>query len=651
MAVRNKKQGRRATTSLQAISILHKHAPGDITVLTALIRDLKLTYGKDIRIGIHPETNCKDLLLNNPYTVPYTQLGKHRTVNCQYGVGIKLQRNEPVHFLPFFHRDFTKQTGLPVEVKYPWPDLHLSQLEQKPLPGLPPRYWVVMPGGKNDITIKIWASAYFQEVINTLQQAFGIQCVLLGSYSQGYQPPLQNACDWRGRTNLRQMLQVIAHADGVICGVTAAMHMAAALHRPCVVIAGSREAWWWEAYAHENPGLPKAELLPAPHRFLHTHSLIDCRDYFGCWRNKVRPLHDPKLSAKIRGDKSLCMCPVQVAGQDQAECMARIKPTHVVQAVMSYYKDLTLPPIQELPDMPKLVQDILEQLPAAAEPASAITRNSAPTIILPESRPEPAPLILPETGYDPDYDDPVIGGRVTAHVLLYGNFPEMHRTCLESLCHTLPKDRFELRVASAALCNQTLDYVQELEATGVVSWHYRRTDNPGKYRIMRQLFRDPEHPITTKWLLWFDDDTVCNKDPIWFRQLCGRIIKNYDKQVRLVGPAALMSISPAMAAWIKQAKWYQQRQFRTKQGQEAPNGNWIHFATGSLWAMATEMIELADIPDARLEHNGGDFTIGEQIWQAGYTSTGFSNQKQSVNWSSVKRRGRSDTFPWLRRAG
>ena len=636
---------RRAT--LQAVSILHKNAPGDVTVLTALVRDIKLAYGRDIRIGIHPETHCKDLFENNPYVVPYTQLGKHRPVNCGYGAGITRQREEPVHFLSYFHRDFTKQTGLPVTVRYPWPDIHLSPTEKLKPNYLPDRYWVILSGGKYDMTVKIWSTAYFQEVVTTLKSAFGIQCVQIGSNTGGYHPDLAGTLDIRGRTNLRQMLQVIHHSDGVICGVTAAMHMAAALHKPCVVIAGSREAWWWEAYVRENPGLPKAELLQVPHQFLHTHSLIDCRDFYGCWRNKVRPLTAPTLPAKVRADKSLCLCPVKVAGQDLAECMSLIRPEHVVNAVMTYYKDCTLPPIGALPPMAELVPRLQAALPTAAAPAEVVTRNKTPepepVIITP---PPPAVILPSDMPFDADYDHEHVGGKITVHVLLYGNYPEMHRNCLDSLQYTLPKGRYELRVGSASLCNETLDYLKELQATGVLTWHYCRPDNPGKYKIMRQMFHDSDHPITTKWLLWLDDDTVCNKDPLWFRQLCRRIAETYDRQVRLVGPAATRRIEPAYRTWLLNAAWYRGRQFRNGHGHMVPNGDVCHFATGSFWALATEMIAKAGIPDPRLEHNGGDFTIGEQVWQAGFTLASFSTSRQSINWSSVKRRGRSDNFPW-----
>jgi hypothetical protein len=114
------------------------------------------------------------------------------------------------------------------------------------------------------------------------------------------------------------------------------MHVAAALERPCVVLAGGREAWWWEGYCAENPDLACDVRLKVPHRFLHTIGLLECCKAFGCWRNKILPLN---------GDKLLCKRPIVKPGQPVAECMEMITPQMVVNAVMSYYLDGTLTPI------------------------------------------------------------------------------------------------------------------------------------------------------------------------------------------------------------------------------------------------------------------------------------------------------------------
>jgi hypothetical protein len=76
-------------------------------------------------------------------------------------------------------------------------------------------------------------------------------------------------------------------------------------------------------------------------------------------------------------------------------------------------------------------------------------------------------------------------------------------------------------------------------------------------------------------------------------------------------------------------------------GAGSPNGNRIIFTTGGFWAITTEAMRAADIPDlgTGLTHNGGDWQIGEQIYQAGYGIKQFNGKKQFVRTSSVDRRG------------
>jgi hypothetical protein len=100
-------------------------------------------------------------------------------------------------------------------------------------------------------------------------------------------------------------------------------------------------------------------------------------------------------------------------------------------------------------------------------------------------------------------------------------------------------------------------------------------------------------------------------------------------------------MQPKHADWIKKADWYRGKQFRDRSGKTAVNGNKVFFVTGSFWAMKTEAITKANIPDVRLTHNGGDVCIGEQMWQNGYTFKNWNGDKKIVCWSSTARRGTS----------
>jgi ADP-heptose:LPS heptosyltransferase len=116
------------------------------------------------------------------------------------------------------------------------------------------------------------------------------------------------------------------HADGVVCPVTFAMHLAAAVpvrpngrkSRPCVVIAGGREPSQWEAYPS--------------HTFLHTCGALKCCDHGGCFKSRVKPLYDGAES-----DNSLCVMPVEIGNKDfLPKCMDMIAASDVIQAVERY---------------------------------------------------------------------------------------------------------------------------------------------------------------------------------------------------------------------------------------------------------------------------------------------------------------------------
>jgi len=318
--------------------LLHNRAPGDVVVLTALARDLKLAYPN---VEIDVDTSAMDLWRNNPYLTEGLKKKKDKTgiemIKCQYGDGIREQNSATVHFLSYFHRDFKKQTGLNVPLTLPYPDLHLSEQEKAVAP-IEGRYWIVISGGKSDFTAKVWDVRKMQTVSDRIQAELGAGVVQVGGNDKGHwHPPISGALNMIGHTNLRDLLRLLHHSDGIVCGVTGPMHMAAALQKPCVVVAGGREAWWWEAYVNENKGFgPVASgKLKVPHRYLHTIGLLDCCQHRGCWKNKV---------VKIGEDKSLCKHPVLYPGQPVPLCMDMITPDHVMAAIKSYYSDGTLAP-------------------------------------------------------------------------------------------------------------------------------------------------------------------------------------------------------------------------------------------------------------------------------------------------------------------
>lgn len=206
-------------------------------------------------------------------------------------------------------------------------DIHLSDEEKgwfsqvEEITGEPMPFWIVMAGGKPDFTIKWWSPERFQAVVDHFK---GKILFVQAGDADHHHPPLHGAIDLRGKTDSRQFVRLVYHAQGVLCPVTLAMHLAAAVevrpgmpkNRPCVVVAGGREPPQWEAYPH--------------HQFLHTVGMLMCCDDGGCWKSRTVPLGDG--DKKDRPEN----CCVDVAG-DLPRCMDMIATADVIRAIEGYF--------------------------------------------------------------------------------------------------------------------------------------------------------------------------------------------------------------------------------------------------------------------------------------------------------------------------
>lgn len=553
------------------------------------------------------------------------------------------------HFITAFHDEFKRQTDIYVPLTQPHGDLHLTREERKTT--INGRYWLILSGGKSDFKTKHWRYLWHQEVADGLAAA-GIKVVTAGAVSapgkysvSSSHPRLTGVTDLVGKTNLREFIRLIANADGIIGPVTFAMHAAAALGRPYVTIAGGVEEWWWEAYFRDNPGFADVgHKLPVEHRYLHTLGMLDCCKKKGCWKLAVDP-DDQR--------KSKCHIPVTYAEQTVPKCMTMITPERVLASVFSYYLDGTL---EKGPTM---------NLPAIDQPVTITANNgrkyAVSLAVLEQGAPTPPPILpkivtpvvpLPTTAKSqPKVKDGVLrdretslgraGGRLTGFVLLYGNYADMHARCLGSIFNTTTPEEYELRVFLNSACQQTKDLVEQYRREGKIAKVYTAETNCYKYPAMRQMFHDPDAPITTDWIVWFDDDTIADVDPDWLPKLCDTIGDGAeaDPMLGLVGAKFFFKPNQAQVEWFRSAPWHKNKPFRDKVGRSIPNGEMIHFVAGGCWAMRSTFIKDADIPDSRLTHNGGDITIGEQVYQLGGTMKAWNADKSSVRRSSVPRRG------------
>ncbi|MFA5321170.1 MAG: glycosyltransferase family 9 protein [Smithella sp.] len=238
---------------------------GDVLMLTACVRDLKRWYPE---INVMVDTSCNVLFEHNPYLAGAVPIGESVIdIKMEYPLIHKVSERD-VHFLHGFIEYINEKLSLRVKLTEFKGDLHLSEKEKTERIVQEP-YWVMVAGGKNDFTAKHW----WQEAWQTVIDKSNVKFVTIGGkeHLDTHCTGLNGVVNMQGKTSIREALQLIYHSEGVISPVTFAMHTAAIFDKPCVVIAGGREHWWWEKY----PG----------HVFIHTQGSLDCCRAGGCWKN------------------------------------------------------------------------------------------------------------------------------------------------------------------------------------------------------------------------------------------------------------------------------------------------------------------------------------------------------------------------------
>ena len=298
---------------------------GDIVMLTTAVRDLHLCYPD--RFITDLRTTCSELWENNPYVTPIKDDDSEaELLDCSYPL-IDRCNDTPYHCLHGFIEFLNDRLNLQIKPTAFKGDIHLSpqekawfsQVHEFTREDIP--FWILAAGGKYDVTIKWWSSPRYQQVVDYYRGK--IQFVQVGSYGD-HHPPIKGAIDLRGRTNLRELIRLVYHSQGVLCSVTGSMHLAAAVEtkkstgeRPCVVVAGGREPAHWEAY----PG----------HQFIHTNAAVPCSTYGGCWKDRTIQLRDGDPR-----DKPAHLCVNVVNGL--ARCMDIISASEVIARIETYFR-------------------------------------------------------------------------------------------------------------------------------------------------------------------------------------------------------------------------------------------------------------------------------------------------------------------------
>lgn len=309
-------------------------SPGDVVMLTAAVRDLHVACPGQFQTDVR--TSAPDLWRNNPHITPMCEREPGVQVLEMHYPLIHESNQRPYHFIHGYPQFLESQLGVRIPLTQFHGDIHLSSEEKKDPPpgrelGVPDRFWILIAGGKYDFTAKWWNPELFQALVDHFQgQITFVQCGEDGHWHL----PLRGVVNLIGKTTMRQFVRLMYHADGVVCPVTLAMHLAAAVEtkeggrgsRPCVVVAGGREPAHWEAYPQ--------------HQVLSTNGALDCCRNGGCWKSRCQLVGD----GDDKDSRDLCEQPVQVRPDLRIpRCMEMIRPQDVCRRIELYYEGGALP--------------------------------------------------------------------------------------------------------------------------------------------------------------------------------------------------------------------------------------------------------------------------------------------------------------------
>jgi len=263
-------------------------------------------------VGISVAGTCADEIFRYDYRVKWKLPPDRIFVPLKHLDTLNRSYSDPkARYIYACHDSFEAATGISVHRGDPRPSLILSPEEEQRPDGDP--YRLVASGVKQDIPAKLWPREHFEEVVRRV----GGRWIQVGGLFSGrlvhHQVAIPGAENLIGKTTIRQLMRLVAHADGVLCLVSLPMLLASAFGTKCVVPAGGRE----------NPSLFDGLGVS----YMETMDRLPCSVKGGCGVFAAAPAHtESSFPANW-----LCKHPVATAsGESVGKCMTLITPDDVI---------------------------------------------------------------------------------------------------------------------------------------------------------------------------------------------------------------------------------------------------------------------------------------------------------------------------------
>ena len=581
------------------LNVSVSRAVGDNVVATRAILELTKEVGPVNLYSSHPE-----VWMHHPGVANLEHISQ-APANCiplEYSNSINSANNNSYHFVRGYLNDANDTMRTSVKLSDLRPHLTLSPGEKSIVE---PPYWILMAGSKLDFQTKQWDPTNYRRVVDLLP---GIKFVSVGASKSNSGKGINvnhiipKALDLVGTTTLRQLITLIAFSDGVLCGVTSAMHIAAAFNKPCVVVAGGREPWWWEAYNKETWKLSCDSAPPddfCEHVYFHSIGSLQCSSMSGCGKSRL-------------GCNSEVCCSNVVAAPSGSSpmCMQAVSAEMVVDAIHNYPK----------------TENKLISVSADIKPIATVC------------------VLLYGSGKS------VWSNKEQRDL----DYHQLHKRVIESVMRHTPCNKYRLFVGCNEVGADTMSWLDRLKRTNTNITLFVEPVNIGKEPIMRRMLacdrRDtamlagttPEiiskgirsklnsidipaiwnmQPIQidTEWVVWLDDDVIINRDG-WLDDLIGQADAHY------VGYPYVVKVDSRELKWMKSRPWWKNINLPL----HTDGSQYVEFAQGAFWAAKTEMLKQLNWPDAKLWQHNDDVLLGAAARQNGYKLTWIDEMVESA---------------------
>ena len=209
----------------------HNHL-GDHVCLTAVAHNLYEVTGQKTQIL---KNQYSSIYQNNPYI----ELVQGQAIKAVYPGTQKT--GDCGNLCAAYTKSVFQQLHIEAQIKYTKPQLYTCKRQTHD-------YVVICSGYQINCTVKNWGRLNWQTFINSHRNTHFIQVGALGPID--VQPSLygDNLQVMVGKTQLKDLIQLVANAKGVVGYSTAVTHIAAAFNVPAIAIIGNRESFHISQY-------------------------------------------------------------------------------------------------------------------------------------------------------------------------------------------------------------------------------------------------------------------------------------------------------------------------------------------------------------------------------------------------------------------